>query len=55
MTGVDVDVRHLQARTFDVPSIVLDSSRFSGLTGWSATVDLRSGVEAMWAHLRSTR
>ena len=51
VTGVAVEVRHEEARVFDVPSIVLDVTRFSGLTGWTPQVDLRSGMTRMWQHL----
>jgi UDP-glucose 4-epimerase len=51
VTGVDVEVRHEQARVFDVPAIVLDVARFSALTGWAPRVDLRSGMALMWQHL----
>ncbi|TXK59867.1 NAD-dependent epimerase/dehydratase family protein [Alkalisalibacterium limincola] len=48
ITGRPLDVRHTQARNYDVPEIVLDSTRFSRATGWKPAVALEGGVRQLW-------
>ncbi len=52
VTGLVPDVRYEPSRVFDVPSIVLDVTRFASATGWRPQVPLREGVARMWEHLR---
>ena len=42
--GFTPEIRHSQARNFDVPHNVLDSSLLRGETGWQPGVDLKTGV-----------
>ena len=51
VTGVEPEVRYEPSRVFDVRSIVLDASRFSGLTGWRAQVPLGDALRLMWQRL----
>ncbi len=53
VSGHDPDVRLGASRVFDVPSIVLDATRFMAATGWRCEVDLRDGMARMWEHLRA--
>lgn len=43
-----LDVRRLEARAYDVPSISLDPSRFMRATGWAAKTGLEEGIGKMW-------
>lgn len=47
-SGKTVPVSYLPARGYDVPAIVLDSSRFSDETGWEARTSLADGIAALW-------
>lgn len=47
-SGQAVPVNYLPARVYDVPAIVLDSSRFSDQTGWEARTGLADGIAALW-------
>lgn len=47
-SGKTVPVNYLPARGYDVPAIVLDSSRFSDQTGWQAQTGLADGIAALW-------
>jgi UDP-glucose 4-epimerase len=49
IAGRDVPVSYLQGRPYDVPAIVLDSSRFQACTPWTASVALRAGIANLWA------
>ncbi|MGY6519968.1 MAG: NAD-dependent epimerase/dehydratase family protein [Lysobacteraceae bacterium] len=49
VSGRRLQVRHAEARAYDVPAIVLDSSRFSDATGWRPRVRLEEGLRALWA------
>lgn len=55
ISGRTLDVRHGQARNYDVPAIVLDSARFSRATGWSARIGLEDGVRRLWETARQAR
>ena len=50
--GLDVHVKHLPERRFDVSANVLDASKLREHTGWRAEMDLETGLEAMWNHTR---
>jgi UDP-glucose 4-epimerase len=54
-TGLEPRVKHLEARPYDVPRIVLDSSKLRIDTGWSCAVPLRQGITrtAHWLQHRS--
>lgn len=47
-SGRTVQVTYMPARGYDVPAIVLDSSRFSDQTGWEARTALADGIAALW-------
>ena len=51
-SGKSVPVSYLPARAYDVPAIVLDSSRFVDATGWDARTSLADGIAALWQRLR---
>lgn len=53
--GRTVPVAYLDGRPYDVPAIVLDSSRFRDRTGWAACEPLHNGIAALWAHCRGRR
>lgn len=48
ITGRDVQINRLPRRPFDVPKIVLDSSRYRQQTGWAARRPLEREVDNMW-------
>ncbi len=48
--GRTVPVAYMKGRPYDVPAIVLDSSRFRNSTGWPACKPLRLGIATLWAH-----
>jgi UDP-glucose 4-epimerase len=47
--GREVPVNYLQGRPYDVPAIVLDSTRFKEMTSWAARTSLHDGIAALWA------
>lgn len=47
-TGKRVPVRYLDKRPYDVPAIVLDSSRLRAYTGWMPKRRLREGIGDLW-------
>ncbi len=55
VTGLEPIVKHMEARPYDVPRIVLDSSKLRHATGWSCAVPLRQGITrtAHWLQHRS--
>lgn len=42
-----VDIRYRSTRGFDVPAIVLDTTKFFGVTGWRPTIGLQEGIRLM--------
>ncbi len=48
VTGVSPNVIYHDSREFDVPAIVLDSSKFRAVAGWCPTIDLRTAVARLW-------
>lgn len=48
VSGRRVPVNYLAARGYDVPAIVLESSRFARETGWQARTELTDGIMALW-------
>ncbi len=48
ITGKKVPLSYLPMRDFDVPNIVLDSSRFRKLTGWQPQTLIEEGIQRMW-------
>lgn len=51
VTGRRVPVKYNKGRSFDVPGIYLDSSRFSSLTSWRPGIPPEEGIRNMWNHL----
>lgn len=51
ISGTKVQVTYSQARPYDVPSIVLDSTRFRKATGWTARTSLPEGIAMLWRSL----
>ncbi|QDH71034.1 NAD-dependent epimerase/dehydratase family protein [Marilutibacter alkalisoli] len=47
-SGRALDAKYLPGRTYDVPAIVLDSSRFANATGWSCRLPFGDGVGKLW-------
>lgn len=47
-TGRKVPVDYSEARSFDVPSIVLCIEKFSAVTGWKPETDLFEGAGKLW-------
>ncbi len=52
VTGLDPEVRWLPSRPFDVPRVVLDSSKFRNATGWRSRTQLADGMRATAEWLR---
>jgi len=50
--GLDVRIRTLPERAFDVPANVLDSASLSAISGWRAEVVLPDGIERVWETAR---
>ncbi len=48
--GLRIELRVEQARGFDVPANVLDSSRLRGISGWTAQIPFESGIGETWNH-----
>lgn len=48
IAGHPLAVRHGSSRSYDVPAIVLDSTRFHEATGWSPAVALEQGIRDLW-------
>ena len=55
VTGISPVTRFEPSRSFDVPAIVLDASRFGSATGWRPQATLEDGMSRMWAYLRGMR
>jgi UDP-glucose 4-epimerase len=53
VSGRRVRVERLEARSYDVPAIVLDSSLFRRHTGWHARTPLATGLSDLWAQVRA--
>ena len=51
ISGKRVPVKYFDPRGFDVPKIILDSSRFESLTDWRPILSLEEGVAGMWLRL----
>lgn len=45
----ELDVEYLDARGYDVPRIVLDTTSFTAHTGWQAGVPFEAGIAALYA------
>jgi UDP-glucose 4-epimerase len=43
-----LEIRRLEARGYDVPSIILDPGRFAQATGWSPKTGVVEGLGRMW-------
>jgi len=54
VVGVNPAVTWLASRSFDVPKIVLDSSKLRGLTGWASKTTLVDGISLTADWLRKT-
>jgi UDP-glucose 4-epimerase len=54
VVGVKPTVNWLASRSFDVPKIVLDSSRLKRATGWQSTTSLEDGIAVTADWLRKT-
>jgi UDP-glucose 4-epimerase len=50
-----VSVSYTQGRSYDVPAIVLDSSRFRERSKWPPCTSLRDGLVALWQEAPGTR
>lgn len=48
VTGREVPVKHTAARTYDVPAIVLDSSRLQSAVNWKPKITIEDGIAEMW-------
>ena len=53
VTGRRVPVKYNHGRSFDVPRIFLDSSRFRSITSWHPLISLEEGIRGMWDYLKS--
>jgi UDP-glucose 4-epimerase len=54
VVGIKPSVTWLAARAFDVPKIVLDSSKLKAATNWSSTTSLEDGIQLTADWLRKT-
>ena len=54
LSGRRVPVEYQEARGYDVPAIILDSSRFSHHTGWRPATGLDQGISELWAAVSGT-
>ena len=46
--GGPIQVEHQPARSFDIPSIVLDISRAHQQLAWQPTINFADGLRATW-------
>ncbi len=46
--GVKAQIEYQDRRSFDVPTLVLDTSRAHQLLGWKPTMTLKSGIKRTW-------
>jgi UDP-glucose 4-epimerase len=53
VTGRKARVEYQPGRPFDVPALVLDTSRARAELGWTPQVDLSAGIERTWAWINS--
>ena len=54
VSGRRVSVEYQQARGYDVPAIILDSTLFRRQTGWCPRTALNQGISELWAHVCAT-
>ena len=54
VTGRELRVRWMPARTVDVRGVVLDSTRLRAATGWMPQVTLEEGIQQMWSWLEGS-
>jgi UDP-glucose 4-epimerase len=50
-TGRVVRVENIPGRSFDVPLVVLDSTKFRETTGWLPKISVPDGIREMWTNL----
>lgn len=55
ITRVDIDVSYKASRAFDVPELVLDTSRAQRELGWSHKTAMADGLRATWNALLENR
>lgn len=53
VTGIDVEVIYQEARSFDVPELVLDISKAERELAWQPVVGLAEGLERTWKWIKS--
>jgi len=53
-TGVRALLSFEPGRSFDVPSLVLSTSKATAVLGWSATTPFADAVAAHWEYVRGT-
>ena len=53
VVSADFEVLYTPARSFDVPELILDSSRAGRCLGWSTKVSLEEGIERTWQWIRT--
>lgn len=53
--GIEVKIRFLPSRKFDVPANVLDSTRLREASGWRPAVPLIAGITRLWDVINSVR
>ena len=51
VTGLKPSVRFLEPRAYDVPRLILDTTRAKDVLGWSATIPFAEGVKRHWLWL----
>lgn len=54
VTGLELRVRWLPARSVDVRGVVLDSTRLRTMTGWVPQITLEEGIRKMWNWLEGS-
>jgi len=52
-TQIDNIIEYTEQRGFDVPSIVLNTNKFSKKTGWSCQYSINQGINKMWDRIKN--
>jgi len=52
LEGIELHVKILQPRKYDVPANILNSSKLQNETGWFPTVSFIKGLELTWKHFK---
>jgi len=55
ISGRSVSIEYKAQRSFDVPAIILDCSKFTKLTDWTSAIGLQLGITNLWGRLKARK